>query len=236
MYHYVAYDAAFWPKSLPVTVDNYTKIHLESIGSIPFDVLVFAPTFGFGYMAANLTSATYPKGQPNAQSRWLQAYRNGMPEMIKRGGDPITETVKWCRKNKKEAVVALPVNMLGVHSSKPTAEYPPGSWNCYLWPDFKTQNADCLMNPDGKTSTPFSNRFSVDYANAKVRDKFTAIAAEIASKYDIDGIMVDFMMNPTLFGTVAQGGEAAPKERELITQMMLKIHEMGLGSCFVAWL
>jgi hypothetical protein len=230
MYHYVAYDAAFWPKSLPVTVDNYTKIHLESIGSIPFDVLVFAPTFGFGYMAANLTSATYPKGQPNAQSRWLQAYRNGMPEMIKRGGDPITETVKWCRKNKKEAVVALPVNMLGVHSSKPTTEYPPGSWNCYLWPDFKTQNADCLMNPDGKTSTPFSNRFSVDYANAKVRDKFTAIAAEIASKYDIDGIMVDFMMNPTLFGTVAQGGEAAPKERELITQMMLKIK----GACKAA--
>jgi hypothetical protein len=63
----------------------------------------------------------------------------------------------------------------------------------------------------------------VDYTNAKVRDKFTAIAGEIASKYDIDGFMIDFMMNPVLFRSVAQGGEAAPKERELLTQMMLKI-------------
>lgn len=230
LYHYVAYEAAFWPKSLPITVENYSKIHLEKLGRLPFDVLVFAPTFGFGSMAANLTSATYPKVQPHAESRWLQGYRNGMPELIKKGGDPITETVKWCRKSKREAVVALPVNLLGCHSSKPSADYPPGSWNCYLWPDFKAKNPDCLMNPDGKTPTPFSSRVAVDYTNAKVRDTFVAIASEIASKYDIDGIMVDFMMNPTLFATVAQGGEAAPKERELITQMMLKIK----GACKAA--
>ena len=223
LYHYVAYEAAFWPKNMPVTVDNYSKLHLESLGRVPFDVLVFAPTFGFGYMAAKLDSATYPKGQPNAQSKWLQSYKNGMPELVMRGGDPIAETVKWCRKMKREAVVAMPVNLLGAHSYRPSKEYPAGSWNNYLWPDFKSQNQACLMDPDGKTPAPFANRVSVDYSNAKVRDKFTAICAEIASKYDIDGFMVDFMMSPHLFRSVAQGGEAAPKERELITQMMLKI-------------
>ena len=223
MYHYVAYEAAFWPKNMPVSADNYSKIHLESLGRLPFDVLVFAPTFGFGSFAAKLDNATYPKVQPNVQSKWLQSYKNGMPELIMRGGDPIAETVKWCRKTKREAVVALPVNLLGSHSSRPTTEHPQGSWNCYLWPSFKDQNRDCLMDPDGKTPAPFASKFAVDYSNAKVRDKFTAIAGEIAAKYDIDGIMVDFMLSPMLFSSVAQGGEAAPKERELITQMMIKI-------------
>jgi hypothetical protein len=223
LFHYVAYEAAFWPKNTQITVDNYSKIYLERLGRVPFDVLVFAPVFGFGSMAANLTSATYPKIQPHVESKWLAGYKNGMPELLKRGGDPITETVKWCKKNKREAVVALPVNLLGSHSSRPSADYPPGSWNCYLWPDFKTQNQDCLMDPDKKTSTPYASKVAVDYTNAKVRDKFTAIAGEIASKYDIDGFMIDFMMNPAIFRSVAQGGEAAPKERELLTQMMLKI-------------
>ena len=208
LFHYVAYEAAFWPKNTQITVDNYSKIYLERLGRVPFDVLVFAPVFGFGSMAANLTSATYPKIQPHVESKWLAGYKNGMPELLKRGGDPITETVKWCKKNKREAVVALPVNLLGSHSSRPSADYPPGSWNCYLWPDFKTQNQDCLMDPDKKTSTPYASKVAVDYTNAKVRDKFTAIAGEIASKYDIDGFMIDFMMNPAIFRSVAQGANS----------------------------
>jgi hypothetical protein len=228
--HYVAYEAAFWPKNMQINADNYSKIRLDGFRRIPFDVLVFAPTFGFGSMAANLTSATYPKIQPHPESKWLAGYKNGMPELIKRGGDPIALTVKWCRSNKREAVVALPINLLGTHASRPSADHPAGSWNCYLWPEFKTQNQDCLMNPDKKTSTPYANGNAVDYTNAKVRDKFTAIAGEIASKYDIDGFMVDFFMNPSIFRAVAQTGEASAKERELLTQMMLKLK----GSCKAA--
>lgn len=225
LYHYVAYEGAFWPKDWPVNTENYSKVRLNSLARVPFDVLVFAPTFGFGSMAANLKSATYPKGQPNSESRWLRSYRNAMPELIKSGIDPISETVKWCRKNKREAVVALPINLLGCHSARPTAKYPAGSWNCYLWPEFKAKNPDCLMDPDGKTPAPHSNDVAVDYSNQKVRDTFTAIAAEIASKYDIDGFMIDFMMSPYIFMSVSQGGEAAPKEREVLTQMMLKLKE-----------
>lgn len=222
LYHYVAYQAAFWPKALPATAENYPKVALAGLDSLKFDTLVFAPTFGFGSMAAKLNSADFPTVQPAADSKWLASYRNAMPELAKAGVDPLAETVKWCRKNKKEAVVALPVNLLA-HGARPSASASPGSWGTYLWPSFKAKNPDALMNPDGKTGTPHANPVAVDYGSAKVRDKFATIACEIAGKYDIDGLMVDFMMNPTLFRSVALGGKAEPKEVEALTQMMQKI-------------
>lgn len=223
LYHYVAYHAAFWPKALPATAENYPKVALAGLDSLKFDTLVFAPTFGFGSMAAKLSSADFPTVQPASDSKWLAAYRNAMPELAQKGVDPLAETVKWCRKNKKESVVALPVNLL-IHGARPGgARNTPGSWYSYLWPSFKTKNPDALMSPDGKTGTPHANPVAVDYGSAKVRDKFAAVACEIAGKYDIDGLMVDFMMNPTLFRSVAMGGKAEPKEIEALTQMMQKI-------------
>lgn len=223
LYHYVAYHAAFWPKDLPATAENYPKVALSGLDKLAFDTLVFAPTFGFGSMAAKLASADFPTVQPASDSKWLAPYRNAMPEFAKKGIDPLAETVKWCRKNKKEAVVALPVNLL-IHGSRPGgARNTPGSWYSYLWPSFKAKNPDALMNPDGKTGTPNASGDAVDYGSAKVRDKFEAIACEIAGKYDIDGLMVDFMMSPTLFRSVAAGGTAEPKEVAQLTQMMQKV-------------
>ena len=222
LYHYVAYEAAFWPKNLPATAENYPKVALARLSSLTFDTLVFAPTFGFGSMAAKLNSADFPTVQPAADSKWLAPYRNAMPELAKKGVDPLAETVKWCRAHKKEAVVALPVNLL-IHGQRPSGKTSLGSWYAYLWPSFKSRNPGALMDPDGKAAPPFASAVAVDYGHAKVRDTFSAIACEIAGKYDIDGLMVDFMMNPMLFRSVAMGGAAEPKEVEALTQMMQKI-------------
>ena len=222
MLHYVAYDAAFWPKNMAVSAANYPKIRLDSFAKSPVDTIVFAPALGFGSMAANLRNSAPITHQPAADSVWMRSYKNGMGEMLKGGWDSISETVKWCRAKKKEAVVALPVN-LTIHGSRPDAKRSGGSWHAYLWPPFKSENPSCVMSgADGKGP----GGVCVDYAEAKVRDKFSAIAAEIAGKYDIDGIMVDFMMSPTLFKSVAAGGAASAKEVELVTQMMAKIRDV----------
>ena len=223
MINYIAYDAAFWPKNMPVTPDNYCRIELNGFLGSSFDTLVFSPMFAFGSMAAVLKSADYPKHNMNAEVKWLGNTKNGMPELVKAGGDPIALTVKWCRDHKKEAVVSLPINLCNAHQYIPTKERPSGSWYAYLFPTFKAQNPDVLMNGDGKGSCPYSSSYCVDYSSQKVRDKFAAIACEIAGKYDIDGIMVDFMMSPTIFKSVATGGTASAKETEQLTAMMNKI-------------
>jgi len=225
MYHYYAYEAAFWNKSMPVNADNYYKLGLNSLVGLPFDTLVFAPVFDFGSMAALLKSAEYPTHQPNAESRWMSNYRNAMPELAKAGLDPIALTVKWCRQNKREAVVALPVNFTSCHNGKPTPKQPSNSWGCYLFSPYKAKNPAMMMNAEGKTPTPFAPAIAIDYTDPAVVEKFKSIAVEIAGKYDIDGIMVDFTMEPTLFKSVGAGGTAAPKEVEMISKMMRDIKE-----------
>lgn len=220
MYHYWAYDVMFWPKNLPVSAANYSKIQLDSYAQLPIDTLVMNPSLGFGTIAGNLKSSDPVTAQPSAASKWMNPYRNGMGEMLKSSWDPISETAKWCRSHKKEFVVALPINPLNVHTQRPDAKNPPNSFRCYLWTPFKAKNPDALMcGKDGKDP----GGVAVDYTDAKVREKFLANAKEILEKYDLDGFMVDFMIRPTLFKTVAAGGTAAPKEVELITKMMTDV-------------
>lgn len=230
-YHYTAYEAAFWNKSSPVTAAEYPLQFLDRtnvslpLNKVPFDTLVFAPVLGFGEMAAILPSSGYPKAQPRSDSRWLANNKNAMPELVKQGIDPITETLKWCKKNQKEAIISLPINFQSVHSYRPTPNYPPASWRAFLWPEFKDKNLDCLVNTSGHETAPYGWGLAVNYEQSKVRDKFTAIATEIAGKYDFDALLIDFMDIPTLFTSVASGGTASAKEVEFITQMMIKIKE-----------
>ena len=216
------YSAFFWPKGVPVTVEEYNKRTFDGYKNVKFDTLVVSSMVGFGSVAGFLKTADYPKHQPAGDSRWMRGYVNAMPTLEKLGADPIKLAVDWCRRNKKEIVIALPVNPR-IHGQKPTPERGLASWHAYLWPAFKTQNPDALMSPDDKTPVIGRMRYDVDYGTAKVRDKFAAIAAEIAGKYDIDGLMVDFMMTPSLFRSVATGGTAEAKDLAALTAMMQKV-------------
>ena len=73
MLHYVAYDAAFWPKNMAVTATNYPKIRLDSFAKSPVDTIVFAPALGFGSMAANLRNSAPITHQPAADSVWMRS-------------------------------------------------------------------------------------------------------------------------------------------------------------------
>ena len=211
LYHFFDYTAMFWPKNTPVTVENYQN-RLNACRNARFDTLVVSSMVGFGSVSGFLRSADVPRQQPSEESRWMRGYVNALPALEKLGADPIRLTIDWCRRNKKEIVIALPVNPR-THGDRPTAERGISSWRSYLWPAFKTKNPDALI--EGTTE--------VDYGNALVRDKLVAIASEIVGKYDVDGLMVDFMDVPRLFRSVVAGGVAEPKEAAALTQMMQRI-------------
>lgn len=224
-YHYIAYEAAFWEKQLPVSAENYPKLYLDRLATLPIDGVVFTPVFGFGSIAGILPSASYPKHQPQAGSEWMRNWKNGMPDMVKQGADPIALSVQWCRKYKKEAICALPINLAGPpHGHAPTPKRPLNSWYSYLYSEFCQQNSDALMGVGDKGRPPYASYGEcVDYTNPKVRAKFVANATDILKKYDLDAILIDFTMWPCLYKTVAAGGVASAKELALTTEMMTQV-------------
>ena len=227
MCQYIAWESMFWPKSLPVSGDNYAKVELDKLlgSAAKFDTLVFSPVFGFGMAAADLKSSDYITEQPSP-SKYLDPYRNALPALKAAGTDPIKETVKWCRKHQKEAVVSLPLNFMQLHGKPISQKDPKGTWYSYLYPPFKQKNPGCLLNGGDENDVRWDYiGYCVDYDRADVMKKFTDIAVEIASKYDVDGVMIDFMMtNPVIFGSVATDNVPADaKQLAKLTAMMTTI-------------
>lgn len=236
MYQYIGWDAAFWPKGWPVKAENYRKFSwsgrgggsLEALMSrckTDIDTIVFSPVFSFGSIAGNLKSAEYVKHQPDPKSRFLAGMKNGMPELIAAGTDPIAETIKFCREYKKEVIVSMPLNFNQNHGRRPDPDHTHNSWHCYLYPTFKLKHPELLMNGgDESTSCPYGGGYLVDFSKDAVIEKFVANTTEILGKYDLDGMMIDFMMtSPVIFATVAKGGTAEAKEMAKLTAMMQKI-------------
>lgn len=229
MYEHFGWDVACWPKSLPVTAENYPKVSLEnSLGfTAKYDTLVYSPMLGFGMVGAKLASSDFFEDQPAAEDKTLNDYgwHNGLPELCKRGTDAIKEAGKWARAHNKEFVIALPLNFQQLHGMKPNKENPAKTWRTYFYPPFKAKNQGCVIDITGAPKGdygPGSVYLACDYDRQPVVDKYLAIAKEIAEKYDMDGIMMDFVLTtPVLFGSVAKDKVAADaKQLAKITAMV----------------
>jgi len=233
MFYETGIEVCFWPKSTPYSPAAFANLRLGPLAKAPanIDTVVYAPLGGFAYLTAKIPSADVPQVQP-VGSTWMKNQVNRMPEFIKAGTDPLKEACKWARTAKKEFFVALPVNSVdnaaGYNPEKPP---PPFLHDNYLYAPWKQKHAAMLMGGKGAklpgdvkgTNPPHSHWSAVDYGEAEVRAKYSAVCREIADGYDIDGILVDFMKNPWIFKSVAWGGNANAKELQQLTEMMTGI-------------
>jgi hypothetical protein len=256
-YHYDVVPV-LWPKSLPYTPDaiikgfDNPKRIMDGLpekamsAAVKPDTFVYVPMPNF----ANL-SAVIPSNEPQLQqptcSSWMRGTKNAMPEIKKQGkaNDPVSTMSAWARKNKKEFFVGLCVNDTFLQSGyNPLKPPPPFLVDNYLFNSFKAKNLTWLMGSQkdtpplkGLTSNypPYANWCLMDYNQAEVRAKFVAIAKEIISGYDIDGVMIDFCRQPRLFRSVAWGGSASASQCLLITEMLGQISAAAKAKgCLVA--
>lgn len=233
MFYETGIEVCFWPKNVPYSPANFIQRRLGVLAKTPanVDTIVYAPLGGFAYLTANIPSVETPKVQP-VGSTWMRNQMNRMPDFIKAGTDPLNEAAKWARSVKKEFFVALPVNSID-NAGSYNLEKPPPPFlhDNYLFSPWKLKNLSSLMGgkkvkiPDEAkgVNPPHSHWSAVDYGQAAVRTKYSAVCREIAEKYDIDGILVDFMKNPWIFKSVAWGGNANAKELQQLTEMMTGI-------------
>ena len=85
-------------------------------------------------------------------------------------------------------------------------------------PDWLTGAAD-HQPPHGRWT-------SVDYGWAEIREQAYRLWEDVARRYEIDGIMLDFYRHPTLFKSAAWGKEVSDAERASITDLMRRTRAM----------
>ncbi|MBM3334671.1 hypothetical protein FJY63_08420, partial [Candidatus Sumerlaeota bacterium] len=134
---------------------------------------------------------------------------------IERGLDPLTIMVDFCHKNGIEIFWSMRMN--DTHDVDP--KYPE------LFPQFKKDHPEFLV---GSKERPckFGRWTSVNYECPEVRDRAFAFFQDVCTRYEVDGVEMDFFRHPTFFKSVATGGEASQQETDMMTDLVRRVRKL----------
>lgn len=136
-------------------------------------------------------------------------------ELINQGTDSLEVMVNWCRANNREIFWSMRMN--DTHDAG----------DAKLLSQWKKDHPEYMIGKE-RDYFPYGNfRWSsLNYALQPVRDKVFAILSDVCSRYDVDGIELDFFRSLIYFEETMQGIEATDQQREAITSLMRQIREM----------
>lgn len=205
-------DVVYFPRDLPATEENFIRQRLiHALGS-KIDTVSYCPlSSGFGH----LTSNTKVGDKLLASPGWNKKVRNIAGELFKLGTDPLKITEKLCRKNNFEFFISLRCNDTHDMAHRPDKPHP-------FFPPYKIKHPEYLMGTYNNRP-PHCNWSAVDFSHQAVRDRWVAIAEELMTNYDLDGLELDFCRHMQYFKSVAWGGKASTAERAMMTECMRKI-------------
>jgi hypothetical protein len=157
------------------------------------------------------------------RSKVGQEWPPGITEKLfgKEGPDGLDEYIAFCRKHGYEAFWAMRTN--DTHDAT-TDAHGEERWRSNLW---KQAHPELLIGRRGDPHPPFGNTTAFDYAHEEVQSKVFEVVSEVAQKYPVDGLVLDFFRHLPTFKTTALGAkEATDAERNALTALMRKLRDM----------
>ena len=100
-----------------------------------------------------------------------------------------------------------------------------GGYGPYLRPQFKLDNPEYLVGSEEKTP-PHGPWTSVNFAEPAVRDLAYRFFEEVCTKFDVDGIELDFFRHACFFKSVAWGDKASQEELDMMTDLIRQTRAM----------
>jgi len=146
--------------------------------------------------------------------------REGVPgafvrSFLEQGTDPLQVMIDFCRAHDFEVFWSMRMN--DTHDSS----------NDDLLCQWKRDHPEYLVGEKGKRLPYGCNRWSsVDYALKPVRDKVYRILEDVATRYDVDGLELDFFRHPVLFRPQMTGESVTQAHRDMLTELMRRVRAM----------
>ncbi len=147
---------------------------------------------------------------PNDERTWAD-------ELIAQGRDALQIMIDFCRANGLEVFWSMRMN--DTHDSSPAY--------AMLMAEWKRAHPELMMAPE-RTSFPYGGgRWSaLDYGRPEVREKVFRILLDVVTRYDVDGIELDFFRHPVYFKP-AMTGDPVPREQcDLMTELLARVRGM----------
>ncbi|MBX7255333.1 MAG: family 10 glycosylhydrolase [Candidatus Hydrogenedentes bacterium] len=136
-------------------------------------------------------------------------------ELTKLGTDSLTEIIKFAHANKMEAFWSMRMN--DTHDSGDNA----------LLCKWKQDHPDYLMGKKGDKFPHGGGRWSaVNYGLPEVRDKVFRILADVCTRYDVDGLELDFFRHPVYFKPQMTGEPVTQEHCDMMTELIRRVRVM----------
>jgi hypothetical protein len=136
-------------------------------------------------------------------------------ELTTQGTDSLTEIITFCHANEMEAFWSMRMN--DTHDSGDDA----------LLCQWKQEHPEYLMGKKGEKFPHGGGRWSaVDYGLPEVRDKVFRILADVCSRYDVDGVELDFFRHPVYFKPQMTGEPVTQDHCDLMTDLIRSMRGM----------
>jgi hypothetical protein len=140
--------------------------------------------------------------------------------LFEAGIDPLAEVVGWCRKHDVECFWSMRMN--DTHDSN-GEDYAP---LILATSSLKRDHPDWLLGaPERKPR--HANWSAVDYGRPEIRDLAFRYVEEVCTRYDVDGIELDFFRHAAFFAAPARGEQALPEDLAAMTGLLRRIRRMA---------
>jgi hypothetical protein len=137
------------------------------------------------------------------------------PWLISQGRDALQITVEFGHLHAMEVFWSMRMN--DTHDSG----------NPALFAKWKTEHPQYLMGRKGDEFPYGGGRWSaVNYAIPEVRDKVFRILKDVCTRYDVDGVELDFFRHPVYFKPQMTGDDVTQEHCDMMTELLGRLREM----------
>ncbi len=144
-------------------------------------------------------------------------------ELQQQGFDPLQLVIDYAKANGLEVFWSMRMN--DTHDNQASRE----DWQLSQW---KRNNRNLLMSPVrrqfpyGWAHGPSWTWTALNYELPAVRDKMFRIIEDVVTRYDLDGIELDFLRFPIYFKNQMSGLPVTDAQRALMTQLIQDIRKL----------
>jgi len=192
----------------PATVDSFLDQRTRGFESTQVDAISYSTgVFGYHTHRSDLTE------QRGVDGRFPR--KDWVKDLAELGTDPLEIKTAWCREHEIEIFWSMRMN--DQHDSFDEVKL--SQW--------KKDHPELLVGRKGEAFTQGCWSWScVNYDRPEVRERAFLILEDVCSRYEVDGVELDFFRHPILFRKQLFGEPVTQEQRDMVTKLMRRVRAM----------
>ncbi len=197
---------ARWNENKPVTPELFLSKRTQGLVDTQVDAIFYCT----GVTNVHTHKSSVSERQTNSGKGYLA------DELAKYGTDTLGVITDFCRQHGKEVFWSLRMN--DTHDSGQEYEFISA---------FKREHPELLVSKKGAKTPVLSGRWSAfDYGQEPVRRLIVAMLNDVVTRYDIDGVELDFFRHPHYFKAQFLGEPVTQADCDKMTAMIREIRAL----------